>query len=60
MRVISINEVMRILNDYCICDGLYREVEKVELICKLNQASIEIPEPIPIGAKTFTEEEWYE
>jgi hypothetical protein len=51
---------MRILNDYCICDGLYREVEKVELICKLNQASIEIPEPMPIGAKTFTEEEWYE
>ena len=56
MLMISVDEVMRILKDYMVCDGLYREVDKIELICKLNQAATEIPTP----TKTFTEDEWYE
>lgn len=58
MLMVSVDEVMQILKDYLVCDGLYREIDDIEIRCKLNQASIEIPTPIP--TRTFTEEEWYE
>lgn len=57
MLMISVNDVMRILNDYMICDGLYREIDKVEIICRLNLAATEAESK---ADKVFVEEEWFE
>lgn len=52
MLMISVDDVMKILKDYMVCDGLYREVDDIEIRCKLNQSAHEV--------KAYTEEEWYE
>ena len=57
MLMISVNDVMRILNDYMICDGLYREIDKVEIICRLNLAATEAESK---ADKVFAEEKWFE
>lgn len=57
MLMISVNDVMRILNDYMICDGLYREIDKAEIICRLNLAATEAESK---ADKVFVEEEWFE
>ena len=57
MLMISVNDVMKVLSDYMICDGLYREVDKVEIICRLNQAATETDTK---SGKSFIEEEWFE
>ena len=33
---------MQILKEYLVCDGLYREIDDIEIRCKLNQASIDL------------------
>lgn len=55
MLMISVNDVMRILSEYLICDEYYREVDKVEIVCRLNQVASK-----PEAEKEFTEEEWFE
>lgn len=52
MLMISVDKVMQILREYLICDGLYRDVDEVEIRCKLNMAAKVIPEK--------ESEEWYE
>ena len=59
MLMISVNEVMKILKDYLICDNLYKEIDKIEIICKLNQAAVDT-EIIVNSKKVFVEEEWFE
>lgn len=54
MLMISVDDVMKILKDYMVCDGLYREVDDIEIRCKLNQSAHEV------ATKAHTEEEWYE
>lgn len=54
MLMISVDDVMKILKDYMVCDGLYREVDDIEIRCKLNQSAHEV------ATKAYTEEEWYE
>lgn len=54
MLMISVDDVMKILKDYMVCDGLYREVDDIEIRCKLNQSAHEV------ATKTYTEDEWYE
>lgn len=51
-HMVSIGNVMKILSEYMICDGLYRSVEMTEIVCKLIQVSTE--------KKPFVEEEWCE
>lgn len=51
-RMVSISDVMHTLDDYMVCDGLYRDVDKTEILCKLIQVSVEITKKEP--------EEWFE
>lgn len=53
-RMVSIGNIMKILSDYMICDGLYRDIDESEIICKLIQVSVEV------NKKPFVEEEWCE
>ena len=51
-RTVSIADVLNILDDYMICDGLYRDVDKTEVLCKLISKSTKKPKKEP--------EEWFE
>lgn len=51
-RMVSIANILSILDNYMICDGLYRDVDKTEILCKLIAKSAEIPNKEP--------EEWFE
>jgi hypothetical protein len=50
--MVSIANILSILDNYMICDGLYRDVDKTEILCKLIAKSVEIPNKEP--------EEWFE
>lgn len=51
-RMVSITNILSILDDYMVCDGLYRDVDKTEICCKLIAKSVEISNKEP--------EEWFE
>ena len=53
-RMVSIGDVMKILDGYAVYDGLYTNVNKNELAEKFLRASVEI------NKKPYVEEVWCE